>query len=87
MDRMGDAPSPIMSVIQPITIDTMLNNIGLNNGHGLKNVTCKQGLDVYWGSFATIVVPLAIMFRPLSVQHDLFTSRFMITTPICETIQ
>ena len=30
---------PIQPVIQPVTIDTMLNNNGLNNGHGLKNVT------------------------------------------------
>ena len=47
-------PSPILSVIQPVSIDTMLNNNGLNNGHGLKNVTYKQGkfndvlLDGYW---------------------------------------
>ena len=27
MERMG--PSPILSVIQPVTIDTMLNNNGL----------------------------------------------------------
>ena len=32
---MGDRP--ILSVVQPITIDTMLNN------NGLKNVTCTQG--------------------------------------------
>ena len=33
----------IVSVIQPITFDTMLNN----NGPGFKNVTCKQGLIKY----------------------------------------
>ena len=42
-DRMGDGR--ILSIIQPITIDTMLKNIGLNNGHGLKNVTSNQGLS------------------------------------------
>ena len=29
----GDGP---MSIIHPITFDTMLNNNGLNNKHGLK---------------------------------------------------
>ena len=39
-DRMGDGP--ILSVIQPITIVTMLKKSGLNNGHGLKNVTSNK---------------------------------------------
>ena len=34
MDRMG--PSPILSVIHTVTIVTMLNNNGGNNGPGLK---------------------------------------------------
>ena len=38
--------SPILSVIHTITIDTMLNLNGCNNGHGLKNITCKQTLAV-----------------------------------------
>ena len=32
-----------LSVIHTVTIDTMLNNNGVNNGHGPKKVTCKQG--------------------------------------------
>ena len=35
-------PSPILSEIQPITIDTMLNNNGLNIGDGLNFVTFEQ---------------------------------------------
>ena len=36
-------PSNILSVIHTVTIGTMLNNNGgNNNGHELKNVTCKQ---------------------------------------------
>ena len=83
---MGD--EPILSIIQPVTIDTMLNwktgryikvKIGLNfvtcersfttdtmlnnnsmtYGHGLKNVTCKQGLN--W------IIALAFAFRPVGV--------------------
>ena len=42
-DRMG--PSPIVTVIHTITIDTMLSFNYRNNGHGLKNVTCKQTLN------------------------------------------
>ena len=38
--------SPIQSVIQPITIDTMLNNKGLNFGDGLNFVTCKQTFSI-----------------------------------------
>ena len=37
-------PSPILSVIHTVTIGTMLNFKGTNNGHGLKNVTCIQTL-------------------------------------------
>ena len=39
---MGDGP--IHPIIHLITIDTMLDNNRLNNGQGLKNGTCKQGL-------------------------------------------
>ena len=36
-------PSPILSVIHTVTIGTMLNNNGGNNGYGLKkSVACKQ---------------------------------------------
>ena len=35
------SPSPILSIIHTVTIGTMLNYNGGNNGHGLKNVTCK----------------------------------------------
>ena len=37
-------PSPILPIIHTVTISTMLNNKGGNNGHGLKNSTCKQTL-------------------------------------------
>ena len=37
---MGDRP--IEPVIQPVTIDTMLNNNGMNLGDGLNFVTCEQ---------------------------------------------
>ena len=33
----GRNDGPILSIIQPITIDTILNNNGLNNKHGLKS--------------------------------------------------
>ena len=39
-EEMG--PSTILSVIHIISIGTMLNFNGNNNGHGLKNVTCKE---------------------------------------------
>ena len=42
--RMGK--SAILSVIHTINIATMLNFNKCNNGHGLKNVTCKQTLTV-----------------------------------------
>ena len=38
--RMG--PSPILSIIQPVTIDTILDN----NGPFFKNVACKQGFKI-----------------------------------------
>ena len=38
--------SHILSVIHTVTIDTMLNLNGGNNGHALKNVTCKQTLII-----------------------------------------
>ena len=41
-EKMG--PSPILSIIPTVTIDTMLNFNGGNNRHGLKNVRCKQTL-------------------------------------------
>ena len=53
-DRMGDGR--ILSIIQPITIDTMLKNIGLNNGHGLKNVTSNQGLSNFLRSTVTMQI-------------------------------
>ena len=36
--------SPILLLIHTVTIITMLNNNGGNNGNGLNNVTCKQTL-------------------------------------------
>ena len=44
MDRI--CPSPILSIIHTVTIGTMLNFNGCNNGHGVKNVTCKQTFTV-----------------------------------------
>ena len=41
---MGDGPI-IQPVIQPVTIDTMLNNNGLNIGDELIFVTCEQTLN------------------------------------------
>ena len=40
---MGDRP--IQPVIQPITIDTMLNSNRLNIGDGLNFVTCGRSLS------------------------------------------
>ena len=42
MDRMGDGPT--QPIIHTVIIDTMLKNNRLNNGHGLKKVTCKEDL-------------------------------------------
>ena len=36
----------IQSVVQPITIDTVLNNNGLNFGDGLNFVMCKQTFSI-----------------------------------------
>ena len=41
-EKMG--PSAILSVIHTVTIATMLNFNGGNNGHGLKNLTYKKTL-------------------------------------------
>ena len=38
-DRMG--LSSILSIIHTVTIGAILNNNGGNDGHGLKNFTCK----------------------------------------------
>ena len=35
-------PSPILSVVHTVTVGTMLNLNGGNNGHMLKNVTCEH---------------------------------------------
>ena len=40
-------PSPIQPVIQPVTINTMLNNNGLNIGNGLNFITCGQTSTPY----------------------------------------
>ena len=40
MDRVG--PSPILDVIQTITIGTMLNVYGDNNGHCLKTLRVNR---------------------------------------------
>ena len=42
--------SSILSIIHTITIGTMRNFNGGNNGHGLKNVTCKQTFTFYTNS-------------------------------------
>ena len=55
INRMGDGT--ILSVIHTVTTDTMLNNNTISNGHGLRNVTCEQGLN--W------IIALAIAFRPV----------------------
>ena len=47
---MGDGP--IQPVIQPIPIETMLNNKGLNIGDGLNFITCEGSLR-YWNSGST----------------------------------
>ena len=38
--------SPILSIIHTVTIGSMLNFNGGNNGLGQKNVTCKQTLKL-----------------------------------------
>ena len=45
---MGDEPIYIVMyiVIQSVTIDTMLNNNGLNTGEGLNFVSCEQTFPV-----------------------------------------
>ena len=44
---MGDGP--IQPIFQPVAIDTMLNNNGLNIGDGLNFVTCERtDLKCYW---------------------------------------
>ena len=43
-DRMCAGPS--LSVIHTVTIGTTLNNNGVTSGHGLKNATCKQTLNL-----------------------------------------
>ena len=43
---MGD--EPILPVIQPVTINTMLNNDGPNVGGGLNFVTCERSLRLFY---------------------------------------
>ena len=38
---------PIQPIIQPVTIDTMLKNNGVNIGDGLIFVTCEQTFILY----------------------------------------
>ena len=35
---------PIVPVFHTVSIDTMLNNNGVKNGHGLKNGMCERPL-------------------------------------------
>ena len=51
--------SPILYAIHTITIGTMLNFNGDNNGHGLKNLMYKEDLD---GS-GSIVMPSPSTYR------------------------
>ena len=37
---------PILSIIHTVTVGTMLNSNGGNNGHGFKDVTCKQAFSL-----------------------------------------
>ena len=37
---------PIQPIIQPVTIDTMLNKNGLNIGDELNFVTCEQTINL-----------------------------------------
>ena len=55
-------PSPNQTVIQPVTIDTMLNNNGLNIGNGLNFVICEQGREILFSGGSTISHYLAICF-------------------------
>ena len=57
INRMGDGP--ILSVIHTVTTDTMLDNNSMSNGHGLRNVTCKQGMN--W------IIAFAFAFRLVGV--------------------
>ena len=59
---MGDGP--IQPVYQPATIDTMLNNNGLNISDGLNFVTCEQTFSVKEHSDVTRFNPSPI-FSPL----------------------
>ena len=43
MVRMGDGP--IVPVFHTVSIDNMLNNNGVKNGHRLKNGTCERPLN------------------------------------------
>ena len=36
----------IVPIFHAVTIDTMLNNNGVKNGHGLKDVTCGQAFTL-----------------------------------------
>ena len=54
MDSIGDGP--IVSIIYTVTIGTMLNNNGCNNGHGLITLQVNRTLlwqqrevEKYWG--------------------------------------
>ena len=64
---MGDGP--ILSIIQPITFDTMLNNNWQNDGHGLKNVTCKQGITLSLNVNKSL--RFAVLFTLEVVNHDI----------------
>ena len=57
ISRMGDGT--ILSVIDTVTTDTMLNNNSMSYGHGLRNVTCKQGRNC--------ILSFAFAFHPVGV--------------------
>ena len=55
---MGDGP--IQSIIQPVTIDTMLNNNGMNIGDRFNFVTCEHTLKEEFPGFSFFAISLII---------------------------
>ena len=53
--------SPIQPPIQPITIDTMLNNNGPNIGDRLNFVMCERSFRIYFYKITSQIRQIAVI--------------------------
>ena len=82
MDKIGLVP--ILSIILPVTIDTMLNFDGDIDGHGGSEVTCKQTLSFVLTSSSKIIHQLLCCFNKTENTHVTKFFYFQCTKNIIE---